>query len=322
MSQKLGHANLYFWLLVAFALGLISLGLTISWSYGQMWVQELWRICQTKIPDVAEYLPFVWYPIIPGLLLLTVIRGSLSLIQQLRATPHLFHLFYSLRESPPTRLQALLSAHGLSIEDIVFLHLAPAHPFSLGSWRPRLWLTAGLVNLLTNEELAAVLAHEAHHCRQHDPLRLLVGRILKSVFFCLPLVGHLVKAAELQQEMAANQAAILHLGSDLPLLCTLQKLLKQGSARVGPSAAAHHPFNVTEARLRRLIYPAQPRDWRVSASGWLTNLGALVIMSSLAFLPAQAMAKHQEISHCVSEPGTTVQTYPSLPALVQPALQA
>lgn len=321
MSQPHRQADLYFWLLVAIALGWLSLSLAMSWSYGQPWVQELWHICQAKVQELAAYLPFVWYPLMPGLVLLIVIRGSLSLRQQMRATQHLIRLFYPLRETPPTRLQALLPAHGLAIEDIVFLNFAPAHAFSLGFWRPRLWLTAGLVNLLTDEELATVLAHEVHHCRQRDPLRLLIGRTLKSAFFFLPLVGHLAEAVELHQEMAADRSAILHAGSDLPLLCTLQKLLKQGATSVVPSAAAYSPFNVTETRLRRLIYPAQPRNWRVVASGWLINLGALVILSSLAFLPAQALAKHQETSHCVSESDMTVQTPPSLSVLVQSSSQ-
>ncbi|HXV41715.1 MAG TPA: M56 family metallopeptidase [Anaerolineae bacterium] len=316
MSQPHRQANLYFWLLVVMAWGLLSLGLAFSWSYGQPWVQELWHICQAKIQDLTEYLPVVWYPLMPGLLLLTIIRGGLSLLRQLRATQRLIHLFYPLREIPPARLQALLPAHRLSVEDIVFLNLAPAHAFSLGFWQPRLWLTAGLVNLLTDEELATVLAHEAHHCRQRDPLRLLIGRTLQSAFFFLPLVGQLAEAAELQQEVAADRSAILHVGSDLPLLCTLQKLLKQGSDSVVLSAT-YSPFNVTEARLRRLIYPTQLRTWRVVTSGWLINLGALMILSSLAFLPAQSLARHQEIGHCVSEPATTVQTFPSLPVLVQ-----
>ncbi|MCQ3973462.1 MAG: hypothetical protein DPW09_08465 [Anaerolineae bacterium] len=321
MSQPHRQANLYFWLLVAIALGLLSLSLAMSWAYGQPWLQELWHICQAKVQELAAYLPFVWYPLMPGLMLLIVIRGSLSLRQQLRATQHLIRLFYPLRDTPPTRLQALLPAHGLSIEDIVFLNFEPAHAFSLGFWRPRVWLTAGLVNLLTDEELTTVLAHEVHHCRQRDPLRLLIGRTLKSAFVFLPLVAHLAEVVELQQEVAADRSAIWHAGSDLPLLCTLQKLLKQGVTGVVPSTAAYSPFNVTEARLRRLIYPAQPRHWRVVVSGWLINLGTLVILSSLAFLPAQALAKHQETSHCVSEPGTIVQTYPSPSALVQPDLQ-
>lgn len=317
MNQTHNRANLYFWLLVAVASGLLGLALAISWSYGQTWMQELWHICQAKARDLVEYWPLVWYLTVPGILVMIVIRGSRSLIQQLQATQRLVHLFYPLHETPPTRLQALLPAHGLSVEDIIFLNLAPAHAFSLGMWRPRLWLTAGLVNLLDDEELAAVLAHEAHHCRQRDPLRLLIIRTLKSALFCLPLVGHLAETAELQQEIAADQSAITHLGSDLPLLCTFQKLLKQGSADVAPAAAACSPFSVTEVRLQRLIYPTQRRNWWALVSVWLINLGTLIILSSLMFLPAQALARHQAVGHCVAEPDISIQTNPQTLAPTQ-----
>ena len=312
------RANLYFWLLVAVVSGLLGLALAISWSYGQTWIQELWHVCQAKVRDLVEYWPLVWYLTVPGILVMIVIRGSRSLIQQLQATQRLVRLFYPLRETPPTRLQALLPVHGLSVEDVVFLNLAPVHAFSMGFWRPRLWLTVGLVNLLTDDELSAVLAHEAHHCRQRDPLRLLIIRTLKAAFFCLPPVGHLAEAAELQQELAADQSAISHLGSDLPLLCTLQKLLKQGSTGVVSSLVAYSPFNVTEARLRRLVYPAQPRDRRKLASIGLLNLGALIVLSSLVFLPAQALARHQAIGHCVAEPDISIQTNPQTLAPTQP----
>lgn len=319
MNQKYNRANLYFWLLMAVASGLMSLGLAVSLSYGQTWLQELWHVCQAKARDLVEYWPLVWYLTIPSIFVLMVIQGSRSLIQQLRATQRLVRLFYPLRETLPTRLKALLPQHRLSVEDVVFLNLAPAHAFSLGFWRPRLWLTAGLVNLLTDDELLAVLAHEAHHCRQRDPLRLLIVRTLKSAFFCLPQVGHLAEAAELQQEMAADRSAIAHLGSDLPLLCTLHKLLKQGSTGLVSSTAAYSPFNVTEARLRRLIYPAQhQRDWRALASIWLMNLGVLIILSSLVFLPAQALASHQAIGHCVAELDTSIQTNPQTLAPTEP----
>ena len=317
MNQTHNRANLYFWLLVAVTSGLLSLGPAVSWSYGQTWMQELWHVCQAKARNLVEYWPLVWYLTIPGIFGLMVIQGGRSLIQQLRATQRLIRLFYPLRETPPVRLQALLPQHRLSVEDVVFLNLAPVHAFSMGFWRPRLWLTSGLVNLLTDDELSAVLAHEVHHCRQRDPLRLLIIRTLKAAFFCLPPVGHLAEAAELQQELAADQSAISHLGSDLPLLCTLQKLLKQGSTGVVSSLVAYSPFNVTEARLRRLVYPAQPHDRRKLAFIGLLNLGALIILSSLVFLPAQALARHQAIGHCAPELGTSIQATPQTPAPTQ-----
>lgn len=298
MSQKHSQVNLHFWFLILVSASLTSLGLALSWAYGQTWVEVLWHLCVASFQNLGEHFPLVWKLIFPTILLLIAIRGGSSLIHQLRATSRMTHLFFPLREAAPARVRVLLAAHKLTAEDIVFLDLPIAHAFCLGFWRPRIWLTAGLVNLLTDEELAAVLAHEAYHCRQRDPLRLLIGRTLKSAFFFLPLLSELAKAAELQQEVAADQAAISHLGDDLPLLCTIQKLLKIGSAAKLP-VAAYSPFNVTEARLRRLVYPPQPFSWRIYLMSGLINLGGIIILGSAVVLSVQPGLG--QTSHCTYE---------------------
>jgi hypothetical protein len=213
------------------------------------------------------------------------------------------HLFLPLRETPPARLQALLVAHDLSTDDLVYLNLPATHAFCLGFWRPRIWLTAGLTDLLTDDELAAVLAHEAYHCRRRDPLRLLISRAVKSAFFFLPLVGNLAKLAELQQEIAADQAVVETMGDDLPLLCSLQKLLTQGTPRTPMPKATVTPFNVTEARLRRLIYPAQcaPFTWRNSLANGFINAGVMMFLYGIVVLSTQPVIQHQEVGACLIE---------------------
>ncbi|MEW5956246.1 MAG: M56 family metallopeptidase [Chloroflexota bacterium] len=307
MGQKFSLTNRYFWLLMAVSFSLASLGLGLSWAYGRTWIEVVWYACQASLQHLPEHLSLAWQLIIPTIVVLMTLRGGVSFSQQLRGTLRLTHLFLPLRETPPARVQAWLAANGLVTEDIVFLNLPTAHAFCLGFWRPRIWLTAGLVNLLTDEELAAVLAHETYHYRQRDPLRLLIARTLKAAFFFLPLVGDLAQAAELQQEVAADRAAIIHLGSDLPLLCTLQKLLRQGAGVTLP-LAAYSPFKVTEARLRRLVYPPPPFNWRPYLFGALINLGILLIFGSVALLPAQLGPG--ESNHCTSEPIASLQTQP------------
>lgn len=276
MNQKYSSFNLYFWLLIAVSFGFGNVGLALSWMYRRTWGEVLEHICQANFQHLQEHLPLAAQLIIPTILLIVFIRGGMSLVRQLRTTGQLTRLFLPLRESLPVRVEVLLAAHGLKNEDIVFMNLPVAHAFCLGFWEPHIWLTAGLVNLLSNEELDAVLAHEAYHCRQRDPLRLLLVRTFKAAFFFLPLVSDLAQAAELQQEVGADQAAIAYLGDDLPLLCTIQKLLKIDSAERWPTAA-YSPFNVTEARLRRLIYPPQPFCWQIYLPSGLISLGTGLI---------------------------------------------
>jgi Zn-dependent protease with chaperone function len=244
-----------------------------------------------------------WQFIILVLILFSLIRAGLSIYRQVRATRRLIRLFMPLREKPPARLQSLLKAHQLPEDKVIFLNLTAVHAFCLGFWQPRIWLTAGLVDLLSEQELAAVVAHEVHHYRRRDPLRLLISRALKTAFFFLPLAGALARAAEVQQEVAADRWAISYLGDDLPLLCALQKLLRRSGQPDLNATAAYSPFNVTEARLHRLIYPPPPLRWRSYFPGFLVNLIILIILSGTVFLSSIQPIIHQaEVDSCSVSP--------------------
>lgn len=269
-------------------------GMVMSWNYGQ----ALWQVCRAGLSHWERNLPPAWQLIVPALVLMVMVRAGLSIRRQMRATRQLTHLCRPLQTAVPARLQALLAARNLRAGDVVFLQVMAPHAFSLGFWRSRIWLTAGLVNLLTVEELAAVLDHEAYHCRQRDPLRLLISRALKSAFFFLPLMADLAGAAELQQEMAADQAAIQQAGDNLPLLCALQKLLTQAAANPFPGAA-YSPFNVTEARLRRLLASPQVVErWRIRLLKWAANVSVIAFLSTNILFSVQPAASQTSPEHC------------------------
>lgn len=298
--NKSPRLDIYFWLLVILILLFTIGGLVFSWRYSQVWMATLWQTCRNGLHYLAAPGELARQLIIPLVILLGLTQAGISMVRQIRATHRLTRLFLPLREAPPDDLSKMLEAHKLTPEDVVFLNLDSIHVFCLGFWRPRIWLTAELIDLLSNEELAAVLAHEVHHYRQRDPLRLLISRASRSAFFFLPLMGDLARAAQLQQEVAADQAAIAHLGSDLPLLCALQKLLQRNVNEAELSAAAaYNPFTVTEARLQRLIYTAPPIFWRKSLSRSLINLVIILVFSGAIVLPSvQPTAPQEEIGSC------------------------
>lgn len=303
MAPTASRSNYYFWLLLMVSLLLAGLGLTLVTRLdGPAWVQSLWHACRSGLQNLGQHLPTTWQLMILALAAAIIIRGSWSVGQQVRRTRQLADLFYPLRERPPTRLIALLETDGLGADDLVYLDLARPYAFCLGWWRPHIWLTAGLVRLLSDdEELAAVVAHEAYHRRQRDPLRLVISRALKTAFFFLPLLGDLAQAVELQQEVAADQFAVARLGDDLPLLCALQKLLTCEIKGTMLASGAYTPFNVTEARLRRLVHPSRPTplNWRSSLLRWTLNLGVVVFLAGGGLLSTQPVVEHGEPGACI-----------------------
>lgn len=64
------------------------------------------------------------------------------------------------------------------------------------------------MRLLSHEELDAVIAHESHHARRRDPLRLLVARSVAADLFFLPVMRRLAERYAAMAELAADEAAV------------------------------------------------------------------------------------------------------------------
>ncbi len=82
------------------------------------------------------------------------------------------------------------------------------HAFCLGWLRPRIYLSQGALDALDAAEREAVIAHELHHARRRDPLRLLLARSLGEGLFFLPVLGRLAERYAALAELAADEAAV------------------------------------------------------------------------------------------------------------------
>ena len=92
--------------------------------------------------------------------------------------------------------------------------------FCSGLLHPRVYLSRGAVQLLGAPELSAVLAHERHHARRRDPLRLASGRVLADALFFLPALRRLVERQQALAEIGADEAAVATAGGDRSALAS------------------------------------------------------------------------------------------------------
>jgi Peptidase family M48 len=70
------------------------------------------------------------------------------------------------------------------------------------------YVSQAALDLLDDEQLAAVLAHEHHHRQVRDPLRLACGRILSRALFFVPALGALFSRYADLAELNADDAAV------------------------------------------------------------------------------------------------------------------
>jgi hypothetical protein len=92
--------------------------------------------------------------------------------------------------------------------DVLVFDEATVEAFCAGLLRPRIYFSTGALEALSGPQLEAVLAHERHHRRRRDPLRIALGRVLVDALFFVPVVGQLHKRYCAMAELAADDAAI------------------------------------------------------------------------------------------------------------------
>lgn len=144
-----------------------------------------------------------------------------------------------------------------------------------GLVRPRILLSTGLVDALEQSELTAVLAHERHHLRARDPLRLLAGRMLAGYSWFLPLVRWWTARSTLRREVAADRAATALAG----VAAVAGALLKLADSPAPAAVAAANPRGDLPERIahlegRRSVRGHRRRGWLLAAAS-LANFAGL-----------------------------------------------
>jgi hypothetical protein len=148
--------------------------------------------------------------------------------------------------------------------------------FCAGYMRPRIYVSQRTLDLLADAELEAVLAHEHHHRRVRDPLRVASGRVLSQALFFLPALRSLCDRCEAGAELCADDAAIRASGGRKePLAAALLAFDENGP----PEATGISPERVDsllgEATALRLPWA------RITASvGALAGMGVLIWLTS------------------------------------------
>jgi Zn-dependent protease with chaperone function len=82
------------------------------------------------------------------------------------------------------------------------------HAFCAGYLRPAIYISSAALELLSADELGAVLTHEQHHRHVRDPLRLAAARVLTQSLFFLPALRRLHDRFAELAEVGADEAAI------------------------------------------------------------------------------------------------------------------
>lgn len=181
----------------------------------------------------------------------------------------------------------------------VRLDVTPARrpaAFCFGLLRPRVVVTTGLLERLSDAEQAAVVWHEAEHAHAHEPAKCLLARTAANTFFWIPALRDLLERFLLVKEISADRRAIARTSRDA--LATA--LYEVASA---PSLAAVGAGDLAGARIERLFEPAAPlpplfRRKHLAVSA----VGAAAITLVLAFPAHVNLGEQAQLNTMLTSP--------------------
>jgi beta-lactamase regulating signal transducer with metallopeptidase domain len=199
-----------------------------------------------------------------------------------------FHTSLSLENYP--NLKYILHSAQINNQVTLLKNSEPHYAFTLGLWKPKIYLSSGICSYLTRKELLAVILHEEHHKKNKDPLKLFLIQIFHALNFFLPINHNLLNQFSSASEKAADDSAInlsrepLELASALVKMCKSHNTTKQQSLL--PSFKGQ---NIVEDRVKRLLMPeVSVPDFRNTywcLPGFLSFLIAATICASLFYNP-------------------------------------
>jgi len=144
--------------------------------------------------------------------------------------------------------------------------------FCAGAGSSRVFVSRGMVELLSPRQLDALIAHERAHVARRDTLRLVVAGALSLFHF--PRVRHpLLADLALACERACDEAAVQVAGSRVLVAETIIKVARQGVT--APATGLAFARNPTVERVEALLASAPVA--RIPASGLAAAVALLLV---------------------------------------------
>lgn len=274
-------------------LGLVAAQLSVPYS--------LLVACKTVAATLLARAGFLAILVPYAVAAIAVVAALLSAVHQVWATRRVLAGVLGRIQEPSPRLSDVADQAGvLGLLDLT--SDASAYTFCHGYWRPRICLSSGLVELLEDEELAAILRHEAHHVRNRDPLKILVARSVASGLFFLPIAGTLRDSYFVGKEACADGEAS---GTDngLALARALVKMLRAHRPCWPAGVLAIGAFSATDRRLQRLLAPERWRLPRPALGECIWSLVLVGIIVGSSYAVASAARSDAVKSACLTKTG-------------------
>ena len=180
--------------------------------------------------------------------------------------------------STARRLRLALDSIGVTTDNFVRLESSRPMAFTLGWFKPEIFISAGMLAACSNRDITCIVQHERAHRERHDNLRLFIAQMLSA-----PLPASWSQAMLNDLKLFCEKACDLSAAHATSRECVAAALVRVARLQHQTGTTADFAFvgNQTEQRIRTLLdAPQSPlANERVFAAGaaslliilWLVN---------------------------------------------------
>lgn len=294
MKSSIIH-NRSFFLLIFFSL-IVGLFTLLVWSriFPLMSLQAF-SFCQ----KVSSARLSLISPLLPSFILLmwgvAFPFGISSFLLQLWRTRSLLKRLLLGRMAIPPRLQRVITRLNLDGK-VYYVKGKTMFSFCSGILSQKIVLSSTFVSSLGVKELEAVLLHEKAHLLGRDPLKILIGKTVATMFFFLPIFFELYKNMVVANEMRADRFAIEFQQQDYFLKRVLRKVLSTANpSQVSLPALAQIEY--LELRIYKLANPALIHTLKVSVKSIVVSFFFLAMGWFVLQTPTSAFFREEREEH-------------------------
>lgn len=167
--------------------------------------------------------------------------------------------------------------------------------FTAGLLRPKIYISKGLFNSLTNDEIRAVFLHELHHKKKYDPLKFFISSFVKDMFFYVPITKYLAGLLHIIKEKAADDKVVSITGKPFELASAIVKISANNSLQMSASIKG---MGQIENRIKRLVGEENGRIELPPIRTILTSLLMVFFLLSLPVVSVYGFDKRCDDNKC------------------------
>ncbi len=259
-------------------------------KYFTFLIHETVIYCQKIIsqPDLIIRSPHLLATVLIGLILFYV---SALFVFRLFREFYMVSNFAKNKVTLTPRVLTIIAKFNINKSSICLFMNENIYAFCFGVIKSKIYISTALVNNLEQDELEAVLLHEFYHLNQRHSTVLTFSKFVSSLFPFFPLLSEIHTLIKENQEISADNFAVIKLQSSRPLVSVLKKLVSNKYENGWLFVAPLYEEMTIENRVKSLrnIKTAYPRFSLPKVS--ISILSSILIIVLLA-LPVSATEIH------------------------------